>query len=319
MGDFITPDSFFFAIFQRIPLQQLPADYRQRRGKENTMVIDMHTFPGFFEEICEDPEKIAFRREQYFLYKQHVWPLSLFITQLDAAGIDKAVISAEDVTTRAGAEIVSNEEVRRLVDYYPERLIGFASVDPQRPDALAVLEKAFTELNLAGLKLSPAMQHFMPDDPMMKPIYETCLQYNKPILFETGMTWVKNSPSKYSNPLNFEEIAIAYPELRMCLGHFGWPWTRETVMLILKYPNLYADTAMLYFDSPKQFFQTTFNQQLGEYWIDRMLFDKVMFGSTYPRIEQKRMVKAMEALTLRPKQRAMVMGENALRFLGMEA
>lgn len=282
------------------------------------MVIDMHTFPGFFEEICESPEKIEFRREQYFLYKQHVWPLSLFITQLDAAGIDKAVISAEDVTTRAGAEIVSNEEVKKLVDRYPERLIGFASVDPKRADASEVLEKAFGELKLAGLKLSPAMQYFMPGDPVMKPVYEICLKYNKPVLFEAGMTWVKNSPSKYSNPLNFEEVAIEYPDLRMCLGHFGWPWTRETAMLILKYPNLYADTALLYFDSPQQFFQTTFNDQLGEYWIDRMLYDKVMFGSTYPRIEQKRMVKAVDALTLRPKQRSMVMGENALRFLGME-
>lgn len=282
------------------------------------MVIDMHAFPGFFEEICENPEKIEFRREQYFLYKQHVWPLSLFITQLDAAGIDKAVLSAEDVTTRAGGVIVSNEEVKKLVDMYPDRLIGFAGVDPRREDAAEVLEKAFTELEMKGLKLSPAMQYFMPGDPLMKPLYEICLKYNKPILFEAGMTWVKNSPSKYSNPLNFEDVAIEYPELRMCLGHFGWPWTRETAMLILKYPNLYADTALLYFDSPKQFFQTTFNDQLGEYWIDRMLYDKVMFGSTYPRIEQKRMVKATEALNLRPRQRGMVMGENALRFMGME-
>jgi len=42
------------------------------------MVIDIHTFPGFFEEISDDPERVKFRREQYFLYKQHVWPLSLF-------------------------------------------------------------------------------------------------------------------------------------------------------------------------------------------------------------------------------------------------
>ena len=237
---------------------------------------------------------------------------------MDAAGIDKAVLSAEDVTTRAGGVIVSNEEVKKLVDMYPDRLIGFAGVDPRREDAAEVLEKAFTELEMKGLKLSPAMQYFMPGDPLMKPLYEICLRYNKPILFEAGMTWVKNSPSKYSNPLNFEDVAIEYPELRMCLGHFGWPWTRETAMLILKYPNLYADTALLYFDSPKQFFQTTFNDQLGEYWIDRMLYDKVMFGSTYPRIEQKRMVKATEALNLRPRQRAMVMGENALRFMGME-
>ena len=282
------------------------------------MVIDMHAFPGFFEEICENPEKIEFRREQYFLYKQHVWPLSLFITQLDAAGIDKAVLSAEDVTTRAGGVIVSNEEVKKLVDMYPDRLIGFAGVDLGGRRVVEEKEKAFTELEMKGLKLSPAMQYFMPGDPLMKPLYEICLKYNKPILFEAGMTWVKNSPSKYSNPLNFEDVAIEYPELRMCLGHFGWPWTRETAMLILKYPNLYADTALLYFDSPKQFFQTTFNDQLGEYWIDRMLYDKVMFGSTYPRIEQKRMVKATEALNLRPRQRAMVMGENALRFMGME-
>ena len=282
------------------------------------MVIDIHTFPGFFEEISQDPKRVAFRREQYFLYKQHVWPLSLFMTQMDAAGIDKSVISAEDVTTLAGDTIVSNEEVRQLVDMHPDRLIVFASVDPARKDALEVLEHAFTDLKLTGLKLSPAMQHFMPNDPAMQPIYDLCVKYNKPILFEAGMTWVKNSPSKYSNPLLFEDVAIANPELRFCLGHFGWPWTRETVMLILKYPNVFADTALLYFDSPSQFFDTTFNHQLGEYWIDRMLYDKVMFGSTYPRIEQKRMVKATQVLNLRPLQRRMVMGDNALRFMGME-
>ena len=57
---------------------------------------------------------------------------------------------------------------------------------------------------------------------------------------------------------------------------------------------------------------------MGEYWIDRMLADKVMFGSTYPRIEQKRMIGAVDVLNLRPKQKAMVLGGNALRFLGME-
>ena len=152
---------------------------------------------------------------------------------LNAAGIDKAVISAEDVTTRAGAAIVSNEEVKQLADRYPERLIGFASVDPKRKDALDVLEKAFTELNLAGLKLSPAMQRFMPGDPLLDPVYEMCIRYRKTILFEAGLTWVKDSPSKYSNPLVFEDVAIRHPELKMCLGHFGWPWTRETVMYLL--------------------------------------------------------------------------------------
>jgi predicted TIM-barrel fold metal-dependent hydrolase len=89
-------------------------------------------------------------------------------------------------------------------------------------------------------------------------------------------------------------------------------------MLALKYPNVYADTAMLYFDSPSQFFRQTFNTELGEYWVDRMLYDKVLFGSTYPRIEQKRMRKAVDALTLRPLQKEMMLGRNAEKFLGLE-
>ncbi|MEG2119239.1 MAG: amidohydrolase family protein [Pseudoflavonifractor sp.] len=282
------------------------------------MVIDLHTFPGFLQEICQDPQRVEFRREQYFLYKQHIWPLSLFCTQMDAAGIDRSVISGEDVTTRAGDTIVSNEEIRTLVDLCPQRLIGFAGVDPLRKDAAAVVEHAFATLHLSGLKLSPAIGHFMPNDPLLDPIYRICVQYNKPILFESGMTWVKNSPSKYGNPLLLEDVAIQYPDLRMCMGHFGWPWVREAAMLVLKYPNLYADTALLYFDSPKQFLAHTFQTDLGEYWVDRMLYDRVMFGSTYPRIEQKRMIGAMDALTLRPLQKEMILGGNAARFLGLE-
>ena len=53
------------------------------------MVIDVYAFPGFLKEICQDPDRVAFRREQYFLYKQHVWPMELFMKQLNAAGIDK--------------------------------------------------------------------------------------------------------------------------------------------------------------------------------------------------------------------------------------
>ncbi|MGB4609633.1 MAG: amidohydrolase family protein [Saccharofermentanales bacterium] len=282
------------------------------------MIIDVYTFPGFLKEISQDEERIAFRREQYFLLKQHVWPLSLFVTQMNAAGIDKSIISAEDVTTKAGDTIVSNEEVKLLVDLEPDRLIGFAGVDPNREDAVEVLEDAFSNLNLSGLKLSPAMQRFYPMDEKAQELYKVCLKYNKPIIFESGMTWIKDSPTKYSNPLLFEDVAIKYPDLRFSLGHFGWPWTREVAMLLLKYPNVYADTALLYFDSPKQFFNTEFNHHLGEFWIDRMLFDKVMFGSAYPRIEQKRMVGAVNSLTLRDEQKRMVMGGNALRFLGME-
>ena len=283
------------------------------------MIIDLHVIAGFFNEISQDPKRVNFRRENFYLYKQHVWPIDILPIQMDCCNIDKSVLLAEDLTTTAGDTIVSNEEIKRLVDCHPNRLIGFGSVDPRRHDAVAVIEKAFCELELMGLHLSPANQKFMPNDfELMKPIYETCIKYNKPILFDSGMIWMKNAPTKYSQPILFEDVALGYPELRICLGHFGWPWIMETTMLLLKYPNVYADTAMLYFDSPKQFFRKTFNEQLGEYWIDRMLMDKVMFGSNYPRIEQKRMLSAIDVLNLRTENKAKVVGENAMKFIGIE-
>ena len=41
-------------------------------------------------------------------------------------------------------------------------------------------------------------------------------------------------------------------------------------------------------------------------------------GQYHLQVEQKRMVKATQVLNLRPLQRRMVMGDNALRFMGME-
>jgi uncharacterized protein len=282
------------------------------------MVIDIHTHPGFLQDVCTDPKRVAFRREHFYLLKQSIWPLALFIKQLDSAKIDKAVLLAEDLTTTAGDTIVSNEEVKSLVDKMPDRFIGFASVDPNRDDALEVLEHAFKDLGLLGLKLNPSSQKFYPTDAVMKPIYELCIKYDRPILFHAGMSFEANAPVKYSQPMQFEDIAIQYPNLRICLGHFGWPWVMDTAMLLLKYPNVYADTALLFFDSPKQFFKQTFSNQIGEYWIDRTLADKVMFGSNYPRIEQKRMKDAVESLTMRDSTLKKVLGTNAQRFIGLK-
>jgi len=280
------------------------------------MIIDIHSHPGFIKEICQNPEREEFRREKFYLYKQTIWPAELVIEQLNAAKIDKAVLLAEDVSSRYGDTIVSNEEIKLLVDLYPDRFIGFASVDPNSKNAVQDLKRAFKDLGLSGVKFNPSNQGFYPNDSIMDPIYELCVKYNKPIIFHSGMTWIKNSHSKFSHPLVFEDVALKYPNLKICLAHFGWPWIMDTAMLLLKYENIYADTALLYFDSPKQFFDTTFNKQLGPYWIDRTLADKVLFGSNYPRIEYKRMVDAVDVLNLREENKTKVLSANAIKFLG---
>lgn len=282
------------------------------------MIIDVHTHPIFYKDICEDKEQLNFRKEQFGIFKQSPYSLESVFIEMDYMNIDKSILLPEDITTQHGGHIVSNEEIKKLVDLAPDRLIGFASVDPYREDALEVLDYAFNDLGLMGLKLHPSKQKFYPYDEILKPIYEKCLEYDKPIMFHAGMTWEPDAPAKYSHPLHFEEVAIAYPELRMCLAHFGWPWIHETIMLLLKYPNVYTDTSLLHMDNAKDFYEQVFTKNMGPLWIERNLNDKVMFGTNSPRFRAKRMLPALRNLNFRPKTLDKILGGNAERFLGLK-
>jgi hypothetical protein len=122
--------------------------------------------------------------------------------------------------------------------------------------------------------------------------------------------------SKYSRPLEFEEVAYGHPKLRICLAHFGWPWVDETAMIMCKFGNVYADTALLYFDTAIEFYTRVFTHDLARTWIDRSLRHQVMFGSNSPRFEQMRMAEALAKLGLRDSTIELIRGTNAQAFIG---
>lgn len=280
------------------------------------MIIDMHTHPDFFEPICGENEKANFRRASFNMAKTTVKPLTHVFLQMANAGVDKMCLLARDYTDSDSMTAVSNEEVHAFQSMYPDKFIGFASVNPNDPKCLEKLEYAFSELKLSGLKLHPGRQRFYPAEEKMHPIYEMCESYNKPIIFHSGMSFEPDCLTKYSRPTNFEEVAAKYPGLRICLAHFGWPWLTETAMLLLKYPNFYTDTAMLYFDNAKEFYETSLTNQIPKTWIDRSLRHQVMFGSNYPRFEQARMSKALTQLGFRDSTIELIQYKNAIEFIG---
>ncbi|MDD3173763.1 MAG: amidohydrolase family protein [Herbinix sp.] len=279
------------------------------------MVIDTHVHPGFLEELEISDEQLKYAQNMMGLHKTHRIRLEHWEKACRCAEIDKLFLLPLDLTTTTGGYLGTNEQVAEAVAINPQRFIGFASVDPAREDALEVLKKAFVELKLCGLKLHPSKQKFYPDDTKMDKIYELCIEYNKPIIFHSGVSMEPDTLTKYAHPLRFEEVAARFPKLRFCLAHFGWPWVREVCMLMLKYRNVYTDTAFLYFDNPKEFYAQSFGVDIGPYWIERSLRHQVMFGSDEPRLEQIRMIKAIREMNLRESTKEMILGGNALDFL----
>ena len=281
-------------------------------------VIDTHIHPALFAPICADRERFAFRCEEMNYHLMSPVDLPLLKKQLGLAEIRSVFLLGEDCSFEKGESAISNDELAKLVALEPGLFIGFASVDPRREDAAEELRRAFTELGLAGLTLNTAKCRLYPWDQRIFRLCEICREYGKPVVLHSGFCLEKDAFSRYARPADFEELIAAFPEINFCLTHVGWPWVQETAALLIKYPNAYANTALMNFDGPVQLYHKVFKEDMGEYWVEHNLADKLMFGSDSPRIRPVRAKRGLEALGLRPDVMEKICWRNALRFLGRE-
>lgn len=281
-------------------------------------IIDARINAAFFEQTLPNEEHFEKVKNLMGHYKTWVHDVEDLRTQLDVAGIDKAFLLPLDLTTTKNMILGTNEQINQMADEHSDILYGFCSIDPKRDDALEALEEAFNLPNIMGLNLHPHMQEFFADDEMMDPIYDLCMKKNKPIMFTAGMCAAPNTDDRYGQPLRYERVARDFPSLRICLAHMGWPWVSELCMLMLKHRNVYADLSLLYFDNPAETYDRLFGIDMGPYWHERSFRHQLMFASDEPSMEMIRMKKALDKIELRKETREMIMGLNALRFMGLE-
>jgi uncharacterized protein len=260
-------------------------------------MIDFHTHPVLIKEFVEKYPDYERAARKVFNIGNNFQPLETFFLQMDAAGIERAVLQPIDCRRARKTAVSSNEQVAELCRR-SDRFIGFASVDPVRKGAARELESAIKTMGLKGLKLDPSLQDFQPGDRRVSAVYEAAAALGIPLLIHTGMSWAPETPLELGHPLLLEPAIRQWTTLSFVLAHFGWPWVWEATALALKYPNVYLDTSCLYYDGPREFFQFVFSKQIPTTVIERSLRNKVVFGSNYPRVEIKNMVHALKTLAL---------------------
>jgi hypothetical protein len=279
-------------------------------------MIDFHTHPVLIREFAEKcPNYVRVARE-VFNIGNNFQPLETFFLQMDVAGIEKAVLLPIACARARQDAVSSNEQVAELCGM-SERFIGFGSVDPIRPGAPKELESAIKTLGLKGLKLDAALQDFDLNDPRVFDIYEVAASLAIPVLIHTGMSWAPGTPLEQGQPLLLEKAICRFSNLHFVLAHWGWPWVWDATALALKYPNVFLDTSCLYYDGPMEFFQFVFSRQIPTTLIERSLRNQVVFGSNYPRVEIKNMVKALKSLALTEGCLEKIFSTNAERLLAV--
>ena len=279
------------------------------------MIIDAHAHPIVWSDISSDRSRFKHRCHAMGIDLLGPVSMDLLEKQNKFAKVDKMVLLPHTSEQSEDDSALANEEIAYLCRLKPDVFIGFATVQPMLINAKTTLQYAFEDLGLSGLKLNTAKLKLHPNDPLLLPLYEMCQEYRKPIIFHSGMSWSPGSLSKYARPVEFEEVAMNFPEVNICLSHLGWPWVEETVSLLIKYPNVYTDTSAAYLDSPGQFFEHVFTRNYGEYWIEHNFADKVMFGSNMPRFRPARILHGLDQMPFSDETRRKIYGDNAQRFL----
>jgi hypothetical protein len=275
-------------------------------------VIDFNTHPVQIAELASDDDSLAGAIRDVYGFYVTAQPLATFLHQLDAAGVEQAVVLPVDCTSKHGATVGSNEQIAALAENN-DRLIGFASVDPEAPAAMTNLEKAVRELGLRGLSLEPGLQGFDLAGPAAADVFAACAELDLPVSVHCGLHWAPLAPAV--SPLALEGVLARHPGLRLVIQHFAWPWVLEAYMLAIKYPNVSLDTAILFAGTPQNSVRRVLADQIGTHVLDGALANQVVFGSDYPRVDPKRVRWGIDELALQPATRDKILSGNARRLL----
>jgi len=170
---------------------------------------------------------------------------------------------------------VPNGYVADYVAKFPGRAIGFACVDPHDADAPEELERAVTGLGLRGLKISPVYAGFDPWSKEAWRLYEVANRLSIPLLWHQSAAYAAQSTLEYGNPILLDKIARAFPDLPMILAHVGQPWIGETVVLLRKHKQLFADLSARYYRQWQ-----CYNALMLA--LDYKVTDQLLFGSDFP-------------------------------------
>lgn len=238
--------------------------------------------------------------------------MDLFLKEMDDNNIIHAVVTSRvsyglDYADMSG---VDNRDVADLVSAYPNRFTGVIAVNTlECESALREIDRYIVNGPCKGVTIEPAFSKGATrwDDKSLYPIYKKCEESNAFVILTAG---VQYDQLYEADPVAFDNVAVAFPNLRIVICHGGWPYITQTVWVALKRKNVWLIPAFYMYDSPGK---TDF-----VYAINNMLSDKMMFSSAYPLAAMDAAIQCNMDSGIKESVAEDFFYNNAAKFLGIE-
>ena len=213
----------------------------------------------------------------------HHWSQSAVVDKSIVLGFKSRYLRAE----------VPNRYVADYVKKFPQKLIGFAGIDPTERTSLDELRACRDGLQLRGVTLSPANQDFNPTDSRAMRIYSESEKLGMPILFHPVGPSTAASKLEYGRPYLLDEVARNFPNLRIVIAQMGQPWIDETICMLSKHANVYADVSGLLMRPWQAYNALVLAHQ-------HQVIDKLLFGSDFPHTSVTECIEALYSINQIP-------------------
>ena len=275
------------------------------------------------------------------------------IAAMDAAGIDLAVLSISTVANLQmldAAEATplarhANDVLAQAVADHPARFAGLAAVAPQDPDAAAAeIERASTQLHLAGVVINSHTQGEYLDAPRFTPIWEAVEEcgvplYLHPSLLPAGAVapyldyGLMAAMWGYAADASLHALRIIlsgtfdrHPGVQLVLGHLGEHIPFSLPRLDAHHLQTRAKTHPGLKRAPSEYVRENVVVSTSgmnhapasvRFCIETLGADRVMFAADYPFEDPEPEVAAFRATPLQPAERSALAQANAERVFSL--
>ena len=234
------------------------------------------------------------------------------IEAMDQTGISWSVAMGMGWTDQSLA-VEANDYIIQSIERFPTRLAGLCSVSPAWGKAAVAEVERCAAAGLRGIgELHPDTQGFdITDRSLLAPLMEAAQGLGLPVVVHCSEPVGHQYPGKgRTTPEKLYRFIENFPGNTLVCAHWGgglpfyalMPEVPEVIR------NVYFDTAA----SPLLYRPEVFATVVGLVGAGR-----VLFGSDYPLIGQRRSLREAQQAGLEPGDREAVLGGNAARLFGL--
>ena len=216
-------------------------------------------------------------------------------------GVDASVL--QPVLTKPSQLRTLNEWVRSCES---EDIVSFGGIYPHSESYKEDIDFVCS-LGLRGLKFHAEYQGFTVDDEKMLRIYDYAFEKGLIVLHHAGYD-PAYPPPYHSSPARFARVLDEMKGGTLVVAHLGGHAQWDDVERYLVGRSVYLDTSMGFSYYPKEQFMRIVRAHGAEH---------ILFGSDAPWSRANEEIAALRALPLTEKEKNAILGENAVRLLGI--